>query len=208
MPNRALNAEPSKLRGAIALGDAWNMRHPLTGGGMTVALCDSEALSHALRDVNLRDAAAVDRAIEGFRHKRQAHAATINVLANALHRVFTAPAQDDGTRKMLREACFNYLAMGGMYAAGPIGLLAGLTPKPGVLSTHFFMVALYAVRMALFPFPTPGRIMRAYSLLHVACMIIMPMLEAEGTTVLASPPVKMIVNLVFPWRNLPVGALG
>jgi 2-polyprenyl-6-methoxyphenol hydroxylase-like FAD-dependent oxidoreductase len=35
--------------GALLLGDAFNMRHPLTGGGMTVALSDCKLLCDMLR---------------------------------------------------------------------------------------------------------------------------------------------------------------
>jgi 2-polyprenyl-6-methoxyphenol hydroxylase-like FAD-dependent oxidoreductase len=40
------NAGPA---GALLLGDAFNMRHPLTGGGMTVALSDCKLLCDMLR---------------------------------------------------------------------------------------------------------------------------------------------------------------
>jgi len=33
----------------LLLGDAFNMRHPLTGGGMTVALSDCKLLSDMLQ---------------------------------------------------------------------------------------------------------------------------------------------------------------
>jgi 2-polyprenyl-6-methoxyphenol hydroxylase-like FAD-dependent oxidoreductase len=35
-----ISASPSRTPGAVLLGDAFNMRHPLTGGGMTVAFSD------------------------------------------------------------------------------------------------------------------------------------------------------------------------
>lgn len=38
MPNRTMPASNVHRQGALLLGDALNMRHPLTGGGMTVAL--------------------------------------------------------------------------------------------------------------------------------------------------------------------------
>ena len=40
----------------------------------------------------------------------------------------------------MRQACFDYLSLGGVYSAGPISLLSGLNPKPSVLVMHFFMV--------------------------------------------------------------------
>lgn len=42
-------ANPLHQPGALLLGDAFNMRHPLTGGGMTVALSDAKLLCDMLR---------------------------------------------------------------------------------------------------------------------------------------------------------------
>ena len=53
MPNRACNAAPVKMEGAILLGDAWNTRHPLTGSGMSVCLRDVELLTRALQGVDV-----------------------------------------------------------------------------------------------------------------------------------------------------------
>lgn len=36
MQNKLMPAAPLHRPGALLLGDAFNMRHPLTGGGMTV----------------------------------------------------------------------------------------------------------------------------------------------------------------------------
>lgn len=38
--NKQMSAQPVQQPGALIIGDAYNMRHPLTGGGMTVALSD------------------------------------------------------------------------------------------------------------------------------------------------------------------------
>ena len=40
MPNSFLPASAVERPGVLLLGDAFNMRHPLTGGGMSVALND------------------------------------------------------------------------------------------------------------------------------------------------------------------------
>ena len=140
-------------------------------------------------------------AVATVQASRARHASTINILANALHQVFTKPQADDGTRARLRAACIADLSLGGANAAGPIGLLSGLTPKPVILVTHFFCVALHALTTALLPFPTPARLRQGYDLLHVACMIIMPLLAAERVTLLASPPLLAAVDAVFPWRK-------
>jgi squalene monooxygenase len=205
---RPLNSAPPQKPGAILLGDAWNVRHPLTGGGMTVALKDSEAVAAALGGVHFGTASdyAIAAAIRGFQERRASHAATINVLANALHKVFTRPLGDprDGTRSRLRAACIDYLSLGGAHTAGPVGLLSGLTPRPEVLVAHFFWVAVHAMRHAVVPYPTPGRLRKGYDLLHVACCIIMPLLAAERVTLLANPLVAGVTDLVFPWKKSPL----
>jgi squalene monooxygenase len=209
MPCKQLAAAPSKLAGAVLLGDSWNMRHPLTGGGMTVALRDVEALRAALapRAPGLPPLAGVSAAelqarLAAFAARRASHASTINILANALHRVFSRPAADDGTRQRLRAACIEYLSLGGPFSAGPVGLLSGLTPRPTVLILHFFAVAVHAVAGALLPLPTPARLRRGYDLMHVACTIIMPLLAAEKATFLSWGAVGAAVNLLFPWKGV------
>ena len=44
MQNKLMAAAPLHTPGALLLGDSFNMRHPLTGGGMTVALGDAALL--------------------------------------------------------------------------------------------------------------------------------------------------------------------
>ncbi|CAM9307504.1 unnamed protein product [Choristocarpus tenellus] len=204
MPNRSLPASGAHCPGAVLIGDALNMRHPLTGGGMTVAIKDVELLSCLLRGVDLCDRKAVAGAVSSFHSKRKGHAATINILANALYQVFSTPEQGEGkeTRSNLQSACFDYLGLGGCYSAGPVGLLAGLTPHPWVLTTHFFMVAGYGVKSYLMPLPTLNGFVRMYRLLHVATMIIMPLLAEERSTPLAWWPVRKLVQILLPWEHM------
>ena len=69
-------------------GDAFNMRHPLTGGGMTVALSDAQLLCDMLRPLpDFSDALATARTTAAFYTRRKPLSATINTLANALYRV-------------------------------------------------------------------------------------------------------------------------
>lgn len=206
--NKHMSATPFTRNHAVALGDSFNMRHPLTGGGMTVALKDVASLWQHLQGVDLTDSRCVGVALAAHAASRGHHAATINVLANALHGVFTNPAaaggkaDPDSTRARLRDACMQYMSLGGAQAAGPVGLLAGLTPKPWVLVAHFFAVAAYAMRLALLPCPTPSSLRRAYDLLHVACIIIMPLLASERSTILSWLPVQFAVQAVFPWMGV------
>ena len=213
--NKHMPAQPFTRQHAVAVGDSWNMRHPLTGGGMTVALKDVCSLWQHLRGVDLTDTAAVQAAMQKHTQSRTEHASTINVLANALHGVFTNPAAakgaggdaGDGTRARLREACMRYLSLGGAYTAGPVGLLAGLTAKPWVLVAHFFAVALYAVKHAILPYPTFKSMQQAYDLLRVACIIIMPLLTAEKATVLSWSPVQWLIHAMFPWKGVELNAV-
>lgn len=200
MPNRAMPTARIDKDGVVLLGDALNMRHPLTGGGMTVAIRDVETMAELLTDIDVTDSRALARAKAVFRERRKQYASTINVLANALHAVFSTPGADQ-TRQDLREACFDYLSLGGCYAAGPIGLLSGLTPKPSVLVLHFFMVAAYGLKSYVLPFPTPANLTRMYRILHVACKIIMPLLAAEKSTLLSNLFVRTVIDVVFPWRQ-------
>lgn len=67
MPNRSMPAAPYPTPGALLMGDAFNMRHPLTGGGMTVALSDIVILRNLLRHLsNLNDAPALCNYLESF----------------------------------------------------------------------------------------------------------------------------------------------
>jgi squalene monooxygenase len=76
------------LPGALLLGDAFNMRHPLTGGGMTVALSDTRLLCEMLQPLpSFEDAIATARSTAEFYTKRKPVSATINTLANALYKV-------------------------------------------------------------------------------------------------------------------------
>ncbi|KAF7843069.1 squalene monooxygenase-like [Senna tora] len=124
MPNRSMPASPYPTPGALLMGDAFNMRHPLTGGGMTVALSDIVVLRDLLRPLpDLHDASALCKYLESFYTLRKPVASTINTLAGALYKVFCASA--DPARKEMREACFDYLSLGGVFSEGPVALLSG-----------------------------------------------------------------------------------
>jgi squalene monooxygenase len=74
--------------GALLLGDAFNMRHPLTGGGMTVALSDTRLLCEMLQPLpTFEDAIATAKRTTEFYTARKPVSATINTLANALYKV-------------------------------------------------------------------------------------------------------------------------
>jgi len=186
MQNKLMPAEVFVQPGALMLGDAFNMRHPLTGGGMTVALHDSKLLCDMLQQLqNFKDKPTTTLATCAFHTKRKPWATTINTLANALYKVFCRTGEE--WNEEMQSACFDYLSLGGVYSTGPISLLGGLNPRPFVLVAHFFMVALYGIGRLLKPFPTPKGILIGAQLLMGACAIILPIIRAEGIVAVFAP---------------------
>jgi squalene monooxygenase len=186
MQNKQLTAAPLHQPGALLLGDAFNMRHPLTGGGMTVALSDTALLCDMLRPLpDFTDPIATANATAAFYVKRKPLSATINTLANALYKVFCYTGSR--AHEEMRLACFDYLKLGGIYSSGPVSLLSGLNPRPSVLVAHFFMVALYGVGRLLIPRPTIRGVLLGVSLIHAACCIIFPIIAAEGVRAVFFP---------------------
>ncbi|EPS67087.1 squalene monooxygenase 1, partial [Genlisea aurea] len=179
MPNRSMPANPHPTPGALLLGDAFNMRHPLTGGGMTVALSDIVVIRDLLRPIkDLNDSSVLCKYLESFYNLRKPVASTINTLAGALYKVFCA--SPDPARREMREACFDYLSLGGIFSKGPVALLSGLDPNPLSLFLHFFAVAIYGVGRLMLPFPSPRRMWLGGRLLLSASGILFPILKAEG----------------------------
>lgn len=179
MPNKSMPASPYPTPGALLMGDAFNMRHPLTGGGMTVALSDIVVLRNLLKPLrDLHDSASLCKYLESFYTLRKPVASTINTLAGALYKVFSA--SPDQARNEMRQACFDYLSLGGVCSNGPVALLSGLNPRPLSLVAHFFAVAIYGVGRLLLPFPSPKRLWIGARLISGASGIIFPIIKAEG----------------------------
>ncbi|KAM5569777.1 squalene monooxygenase SE1 [Rosa sericea] len=179
MQNKSMAANPVPTPGAILLGDAFNMRHPLTGGGMTVALSDIVLLRNLLRPLrDLSDAPALCNYLEAFYTLRKPVSSTINTLAGALYKVFCA--SPDPAKQEMREACFDYLSLGGICSYGPVSLLSGLNPRPLHLFLHFFAVAIYGVGHLMLPFPSPQRMWLGARLILSASSIIFPIIKGEG----------------------------
>lgn len=144
MPNQFLSAAKQGLKnkGFIMLGDSLNMRHPLTGGGMTVGLNDAALLAKLLNEVDLSDWREVQTKLSVFHRKRKNLDAVINTLSIALYSLFAA---DTRALKILQQGCFKYFLLGGDCTDGPIGLLSGMMPFPMMLFNHFFSVAFYSI---------------------------------------------------------------
>lgn len=184
MPNNYLKSSAQlQTAGTIVIGDALNMRHPLTGGGMTVALKDVVLLSRMFEDVpDLSDGVAIQLMEQAFRQRRLSHAATVNVLAQALYALFSA-TKDHEDMKQLQRACFEYFRLGGSCVSGPVSLLSGIEPKLSVLVYHFFAVALFSVwlamRSATTPFHLFANFLNGLCVLWKAAWIILPVIQQE-----------------------------
>lgn len=171
--------------GVLVLGDAMNMRHPLTGGGMTVAFNDAVVLRELLAAVpDLGDARAVAAAARQFHWRRKRLSSIINVLAMALYSLFAA---DGPQLRALRMGCFAYFQRG--VTEEPTGLLGGLIHRPWVLFRHFFTVAFLAIYLhgrdvvgggALGVLRLPVAALDAVLILWKACVVFLPIMYREA----------------------------
>ncbi|OCT75038.1 squalene monooxygenase [Xenopus laevis] len=181
MPASFLPPSPVDKKGVLLLGDAYNMRHPLTGGGMSVVLNDVMIWRDLLQDLpDLSQHSEVLQAKKSFYWSRKkTHSFVVNVLAQALYELFAAT---DDSLYQLRRACFNYFKLGGECVAGPVGLLSVVSPKPLLLIGHFFAVALYAVYICFKNEPwltKPRALFKSTAVLYRACSVIFPLIYSE-----------------------------
>lgn len=175
MPNYKLHPSPIIRQGVIGIGDSFNIRHPLTGGGMTVLFNDVLLLTKELSGiVDFDDHKEVAKAYKEFFKKRKPLATTINILAQALYRVFGQGSSDPFISKVIREACFGYFELGGECVNGPMSLLSGIIESPSVLLYHYTCVGLYAAWHMKFK---PITFLRV---LYTATSIFAPLLYKEG----------------------------
>ncbi|GIV34831.1 MAG: hypothetical protein KatS3mg031_2366 [Chitinophagales bacterium] len=172
MPNHLIPARPWFKQGAVLLGDSLNMRHPLTGGGMTVALTDVYVLgSLLLEKKNTFNSRALALVIRRFYQQRSSHNATINILADALYKVMRS--------RELKIACYNYLKRGSTYASEPVAILSAISRDVRLLLKHFFAVAFFGAFDLLKPYPTLSGVKRAVLMVHDAVRIIFPLIRNE-----------------------------
>ncbi|SCZ96454.1 BZ3500_MvSof-1268-A1-R1_Chr8-2g10203 [Microbotryum saponariae] len=209
MPNSFLPPYPQgrEIEGAFLAGDSLNMRHPLTGGGMTVAMNDTVLLTQLLgggkqvgeiqskeedQVVDLHSWWDVHEKLEDWHWERKKLASCINVLAMALYSLFGA---EDENLEVLKTGCFKYFELGGDCIAGPVSLLSALTPSPLLLFYHFFRVAFYSI-YTLFQTPIitssdpkgrpvewtdyPALTVKSAKVFWTACVVLLPFLWGEG----------------------------
>jgi squalene monooxygenase len=170
MPNHYMAAKPIIRKGAVMLGDALNMRHPLTGGGLTAVFSDIQILSaHLLAMPDFNNTDLIHEKIEAYYRDRQHANANLNILANALYGVMS--------NDLLKTAVFKYLQCGGANAQESIAILAGLNRNHYSLMKQFFCLAVFGaydlVRESIMNFP------KATKILSDALTIIKPLAKNE-----------------------------
>ncbi|XP_051149155.1 squalene epoxidase 3-like [Andrographis paniculata] len=200
-PTKSMPGKPNHTPGAVLIGDALNMRHPILAAGMTVALHDVVLLRDLLRGVNdLHEEYALSNLIESFYALRKQFAFTINLVSGALYKVFEAateapPEFTDDLKGALYESCLGYLSLGGFVARSVMATTSGLSPHPIMLLIHALGIAVYGlIHIILLPFPpSPKRLwVGAKVLLWGGLVVVFPVVKAEGITV------EMLFDLVVP----------
>nr|QFF91438.1 squalene epoxidase isoform 3 [Potamotrygon motoro]QFF91439.1 squalene epoxidase isoform 4 [Potamotrygon motoro] len=181
MPASFLPPSPVNKPGVLLLGDAYNMRHPLTGGGMSVVFNDVRIWNCLLQSIpDLHDNDAILQAKKKFHWARKkSHSFVVNILAQALYELFAAT---DDSLHQLRKACFHYFKLGGQCVTGPVGLLSVLSPEPMTLIGHFFAVAFYAIYFLFKAEPwylKPRALLKGALIVYRACSVIFPLIYSE-----------------------------
>ncbi|MCB9257024.1 MAG: FAD-dependent monooxygenase [Chitinophagales bacterium] len=172
MPNHYMHSSVCSKKGLAMLGDALNMRHPLTGGGMTATLTDVMLLCKAIMDEhNILKTNDLSESILKYYEDRKDWNASINILADALYKVSLNPS--------LKDACFQYLAQGDAYSREPIELLSGISRDNSILFKHFIQVALLGAKSNLSKDFGLKSFDCSYELLKDASKILLPLIKKE-----------------------------
>ncbi|KAG1447563.1 hypothetical protein G6F56_009220 [Rhizopus delemar] len=174
MPSGFLPPTANQRAGALLLGDALNVRSPLTGGGMTVALKDVISCRDLLSKEAVPSLTEIDlviQAMDALHWKRKSYSTCINVLAMSLYTLFAA--QDD-PMMVLQRGCFEYFKW---VDQGPVDLLSGVAQSPLLLLYHFFTVAFYSIGL-MFRYNgwlgLPQSMVQSVVVLNTPCVNIFP----------------------------------
>lgn len=186
MPNHYMPGKPYLGAGAVLLGDALTMRHPLTGGGMTACFTDVLDLGNIILKHDLKDAVESQKTIFEYYSVFRKDNSTINILADALYRVFR--------NAKLADACFDYLARGGKFAEEPVSILSGISRNKQLLITHFFAVAIFGAKNIR---KNGGSMGEAYRMVNAAFQIVHPLMMNEKPSIIERI-VMTLGRVIFP----------
>ncbi|XP_043922161.1 squalene monooxygenase-like [Protopterus annectens] len=181
MPARYFPAVAVDKPGVLIMGEAYNGRHPLTGGGMSIILNDIKMWRTFLKDIpDLYDDEKIFQAKQKFyRLRKDSCTFVVNVLAEVLHGLFTA---SDEILLRLRRALFYYCNQSTECAMGPTLLLAVLSTKPMTLIRILVTVILYAMYLAVKLEPwyaKPRGIYKSAVILYQSVAILIPLIYKE-----------------------------
>ncbi|KAK4700240.1 squalene monooxygenase, partial [Phenoliferia sp. Uapishka_3] len=205
MPNQYLSTHPPGHgpEGAILVGDSLNMRHPLTGGGMTVAFNDAVLLVEELGGekvvgevdarkneygvCKLNEWEKVCERLEEWYWDRKPVATSVNVLSIALYSLFAA---GDDNLLQLQKGCFRYLQRGGSSVSGPVSLLSvsvSLSSPPTPANLHNPPAStphpgLSSANSSSSPSTPSGSFspLLSFGMFWTACKVLLPVLWAES----------------------------
>ncbi|KAH6855458.1 squalene epoxidase [Chaetomium sp. MPI-CAGE-AT-0009] len=149
MPNAWMPSTRNTTPGLIMLGDSANMRHPVTGAGMTVALKDAVLLADLLDPPSipsLEDADSVSKKLRQFHWRRKSYSAALNILAQALCFLFVS---QDHALGIMQRGFVRYVQEGEKNFAVPAWLMGGVVESPFLLFRYFFRIAIYSISLHL-----------------------------------------------------------
>ncbi|XP_043922865.1 squalene monooxygenase-like isoform X2 [Protopterus annectens] len=115
LPANYLPAATLNKSGVLLLGDAYNIRHPLTGGGMSIILSDIAIWRNLLQNIPwLDNYEAILQAKKKFYWLRKMNCTFVmNISAELTHQMFSAK---DSTTLLVRKAYFEYRNFGEKYS--------------------------------------------------------------------------------------------
>jgi len=162
MPNTWIPSAKQTTPGLIMIGDALNMRHPLTGAGMTIALRDAILLAKLLDPIdipNLRDNPQILKKMQTFHWRRKAHSAPLNILAQALYFLFVSVSEKNKNLalQIIQRGFIGYVQKGERYFREPAWILGGVVLDRDRWASssfcrlfyHFFAVVVYSLWLHL-----------------------------------------------------------
>ncbi|KAK5659945.1 hypothetical protein OQA88_13410 [Cercophora sp. LCS_1] len=187
LPNSWAPSTRNKTAGLILLGDALNMRHPVTGAGMTVALKDVVLLSRVLNTIDVpsfEDTKEVLLKMRAFHLRRKGHSASLNMLAQALYFLFASKGMFPNRTSVdiMQFGFIRYVQEGESRFAVPAWIMGGVETNVLLLFYHFFHVAVFSIGLHFRqsgPWDFLGALIRSLGVLATAIHIIWGPLVGE-----------------------------
>ncbi|XP_043922160.1 squalene monooxygenase-like [Protopterus annectens] len=181
IPTMYLPAVAVNKPGVLILGEAYNIRHPFTGGGMSVILNDIKIWRELLQEIpDLYDNEKIFQAKQKFYWLRKKSCSfVVNTLSELLHRLFTT---SDDALLLLRKALFCYCNLSEQHALGPVLLTAVLASKPLALFKVNSAVVLYAMYLSIKSelwYTKPRGVCRSIAVLYKSMAASVPLIYSE-----------------------------